>query len=139
MNAMSDTPIWPTLRAENARKLIDFYVAAFGFTELVAYTDDTGRIAHAEVAGPHGGGVMLGDGPADTSVDAWSLRPGTFGAYVVLPDAAAVDALYERAVAAGATVEREPYDPDHGGHDCTLLDPEGNHWQFGTYPGHPVS
>ncbi len=29
----------------------------------------------------------------------------------------------------------EPYDTDYGSHDCTLLDPEGNHWQFGTYPG----
>jgi uncharacterized glyoxalase superfamily protein PhnB len=44
--------------------------------------------------------------------------------------------VFERAVAAGATVVAEPYDTDHGSHDCTLLDPEGNHWQFGTYPGH---
>jgi uncharacterized glyoxalase superfamily protein PhnB len=137
---MSDkTPpmqVWPTLRARDARALIDFYVAAFGFDETVAYRDDHGRVVHAELAWPHGGGIMLGQGPHEDP-EHWPLQPGTFGGYAVVPDAADVDALFARAVAAGATVVQEPYDPGHGSWDCAVRDPEGNHWQFGTYRGAP--
>lgn len=128
--------VWPTLRARDARALIDFYVAAFGFTETVAYTGDDGVIHHAELAWPPGGGIMLGQERDDDSGRAWSLAPGTFGGYAVTRDAAHTDEIFARAVAAGAKPIAEPYDTDYGSHDCTLLDPEGNHWQFGTYPGH---
>jgi uncharacterized glyoxalase superfamily protein PhnB len=46
-----------------------------------------------------------------------------------------VDRLFERAVAAGATVVRPPTDQDYGGRGCTLRDPEGNQWSFGSYRG----
>lgn len=130
--------VWPTLKARDARALIDFCVAAFGFVEVVAYTDDTGRVVHAELAWPAGGGVMLGEGRASDPGDEghWPVQPGTFGGYVVCDDP---DVLFARAVAAGATAVREPFEQDHGSRDCTLIDPEGNHWQFGTYRGHPVT
>lgn len=137
---MSDTPppqVWPSLRARDARALIDFYVAAFGFSETVAYADDAGRVVHAELAWPHGGGIMLGQAPAGDD-EHWPLQPGTFGGYAVVPDAAGVDALHDRATAAGAEVVRAPHDPGHDSWDCALRDPEGNHWQFGTYRGAPV-
>ncbi len=40
-----------------------------------------------------------------------------------------------RATASGARALREPTDEDYGGRDCSLLDPEGNQWSFGSYPG----
>lgn len=128
--------VWPTLRAHDARALIDFLVAAFGFVETVSYTADDGRVAHAELRWPLGGAIMLGDHRGGDD-DRWALRPGTVGTYVVTADAASTDALFERAVAAGAIGVAEPYGSDHGSHDCTLADPEGNLWQFGTYAGHP--
>jgi uncharacterized glyoxalase superfamily protein PhnB len=45
------------------------------------------------------------------------------------------DALYERAVAAGAEVLREPADTDYGSREFAVTDPEGNLWSFGTYRG----
>ena len=60
--------------------------------------------------------------------------PGTFGAYVVTDD---VDAVYERARAAGAEIIAEPHDTDYGSHDFAASDPEGNRWSFGTYRGAP--
>jgi uncharacterized glyoxalase superfamily protein PhnB len=143
MNATDDkTPpprIWPTLRARDARALIDFYVRGFGFAEVVAYTDDAGTVVHAELAWPPGGGLMMGqDRPATPADGHWSLPPGSFGGYVVARDAAHVDEIFARAVAAGATAVNAPYDTDYGSHDCTVLDPEGNRWQFGTYRGAPV-
>jgi uncharacterized glyoxalase superfamily protein PhnB len=45
------------------------------------------------------------------------------------------DAVYERALAAGATVLRQIRDEDYGGRGFTVQDPEGNQWSFGSYRG----
>ena len=126
--------VWPTLRARDARALIRFLVEAFGFEESAVYGSDT-RVDHAELAWPLGGGIMLGSVPADPeAADAWPLRPGSFGAYVVTDDP---DVLYARAVAAGAKVLRDLHETDYGSRDFAVTDPEGNHWSFGTYSGEP--
>ena len=125
--------VWPTLRARDARALIDFLVEAFGFRETVTYTEG-GVIHHSELAWPQGGGVMLGSA-RETPDDAWPIQPGTFGAYVVTDHP---DELCARAKAAGAKIVRELYDTDYGSRDFIAADPEGNRWSFGTYRGHPV-
>lgn len=131
---------WPTLRSRDASTLIPWLTDVLGFTETVVYRDDSGRVAHAELAWPTGGGLMLGDAPADpAAADPWSLEPGSAGTYLVLPDAAAVDALHARAVAAGATDVRAPYDTDYGSHETGVRDPDGNRWSVGTYRGHAAS
>ncbi|SDP47721.1 Uncharacterized conserved protein PhnB, glyoxalase superfamily [Klenkia soli] len=124
--------VWPTLRATDAPALIRFLVDAFGFEE-VAVMADGDTVHHAQLAWPLGGGVMLGSA-RQSDADRWPLRPGTFGAYVVCDDP---DALFTRAVVAGATVGREPEATGYGSRECLLLDPEGNHWSFGTYRGEP--
>ena len=124
--------VWPTLRARDAYGLIRFLVEAFGFEQTVVHGNgDT--VAHAELAWPLGGGIMLGSGRADPD-DPWALEPGSFGCYVVTDDP---DGLHERAVAAGARVLRELHDTDYGSRDFAVLDPEGNRWSFGTYRGEP--
>ncbi|WP_020673311.1 VOC family protein [Amycolatopsis nigrescens] len=131
-DAPGQPQIWPTLRSPNLRPLIDFYVAAFGFVETAAFADADGQVLHAELVGPRGGGLILGleDGGYVTPLPRAAMR-----CYVVEPDP---DALFARAVAAGADVVREPYDAPHGSRDCELRDPEGNHWLFGTYAGAPL-
>jgi uncharacterized glyoxalase superfamily protein PhnB len=123
--------VWPTFRARDARVLIKFLTDAFGFEETVVYGEGD-RVEHAELAWPPGGGVMLGSSRSDD--DAMMLRPGNFHAYVVCDDP---DALFTRAVENGAQVTRELYDTDYGSRDFAVQDPEGNHWSFGTYRGHP--
>lgn len=39
----------------------------------------------------------------------------------------------DRAVAAGAVVDRPMADQDYGGRGGSVRDPEGNHWSFGSY------
>jgi uncharacterized glyoxalase superfamily protein PhnB len=138
-NDMSDnTPppqVWPTLRARDARALIRFLVDAFGFEETVVYGEGD-QVDHAQLSWPLGGGIMLGSvrtGSAD-AVDQWALRAGTFGAYVVTDEP---DKLFARATAAGATVLSGLHETDYGSRDFAVLDPEGNHWSFGTYRGEP--
>ncbi|GGJ79338.1 similarity with Glyoxalase/Bleomycin resistance protein [Pilimelia anulata] len=129
---MSDTHVWPALRAADARALIAFLTAAFGFTEAVVYGEGD-RVDHAELAWPPGGGVMLGSARGGPD-DPWPLPPGSAGTYLVTADP---DALYARAVAAGATIVRAVHDTDHGSRDFIARDPEGNLWGFGTYGGAP--
>ncbi len=118
--------VWPTFSARDARALITFLVDAFGFEETVVYGEGD-RVDHAELSWPLGGGVMLGSSAASTT-------PGAFHAYVVCDDP---DELFARAVKNGAAVVTEPHDTDYGSRDFAVLDPEGNHWSFGTYRGHP--
>jgi uncharacterized glyoxalase superfamily protein PhnB len=131
--------VWPTLRARDARALITFLVDAFGFEATVVYGDGD-RVDHAQLSWPEGGGVMLGS-VRENDEDAHGrdqgstpTRPGTFAAYVVTDH---VDAIFERARAAGAEIIAEPYDTDYGSHDFAAADPEGNRWSFGTYRGEP--
>lgn len=126
--------VWPTLRARDARALIRFLVDAFGFEEVVVHAAEGDQVAHAQLAWPPGGGLMLGSARPPDEADPWPLRPGTFGGYVVTDSP---DELFARAVAAGATVLREPYDTDYGSLDFNVRDPEGNLWSFGTYRGEP--
>lgn len=127
---MTDTFVWPTLHARDARALIRFLVDAFGFQENVVFGEGD-QVDHAQLDWPLGGGVMLGSGRPGS---VWQLPPGTFGAYVVTDD---VDELHARAVAAGAEIVKEPADTDHGSREFTARDPEGNLWGFGTYRGEP--
>lgn len=122
--------VWPAFRADDAPALIRFLVDVLGFDETVVHRDGD-AVAHAELAWPEGGGVMLGS-VRDDPDDPWPAVPGTAACYVVTADP---DAVHARAVAAGAEIVRAPFTTDYGSRDFSLRDPEGNRWQFGTYPG----
>ncbi|WP_369140151.1 VOC family protein [Modestobacter versicolor] len=124
--------VWPAFRARDARALIRFLVDAFGFEETAVYADGD-LVAHAELSWPLGGGVMLGS-VRDDGAEGWHVAPGSTGCYVVTDEP---DALFERAVAAGAEVLRPLEDTDHGSREFAVRDPEGNLWSFGTYRGEP--
>ncbi|MFF9894341.1 VOC family protein [Streptomyces longispororuber] len=123
--------VWPTFQAHDAPALIDFLVGTLGFLRTAVY-EDGGRVAHAQLDWPEGGGVMLGS--HDPEAAEWCLEPGTFGAYVVTDH---VDALYRRLTDAGVKVLREIADQPYGSREFAVADPEGNKWSFGTYRGEP--
>ncbi len=129
-NDRAVTYVWPSLAARDARALIDFYVAAFGFTVSALYGEGD-RVEHCELLWPLGGGIMLGEEKTD-GTEAWALASGTFGAYVVTDGP---DELYERAMDAGATLVRGLNDTPYGSREFSVSDPEGNRWSFGTYRG----
>lgn len=66
----------------------------------------------------------------------WHREPGTAGFYVVTDQ---VDEVHARVLAAGARVISEPSSTDYGSYGFACVDPEGNHWSFGTYRGEPRS
>ena len=75
---------------------------------------------------------MVASAKHDPQPGAWVLSPGTFGAYLVCEDPAA---LFTRAIDHGATVLEPLATTHYGSLQCSVLDPEGNHWSFGTYTG----
>jgi uncharacterized glyoxalase superfamily protein PhnB len=120
------------LRAADAPALIRFLVDVVGFEQTVVHADGE-TVHHAQLSWPLGGGIMLGSARGGAN-DAWPLKPGTFGAYVVVDDP---DALHGRLADAGAEITDPLHDTDYGSRDFAIRDPEGNRWSFGTYRGEP--
>jgi len=124
-------PIWPCFAYRDARAAIRFLVEAFGFEESALHAaDDPELVAHAELRWPGGGGVMLGSASVGDALA--DLPAGAGAVYLVVDDP---DAMFQRAVNAGATVVRPPRDEDYGSRDFVVRDPEGVYWSFGTYSG----
>jgi uncharacterized glyoxalase superfamily protein PhnB len=123
--------VWPCLSYRDAPAAIAWLQDALGFRATSVHTapDDETTVEHAELAWPPGGGIMLG---SPFEQEGWPDRVGGNSCYLVSDE---VDALFERAVAAGAKVLREPRDEDYGGRDFVVLDPEGNLWSVGSYRG----
>lgn len=123
----STTPrqtVYPVLRYADCDGALRFLTEAFGLGEHAVHRDDGGQIVHAELTwGPDL--VMFGARREGTP-----FPDGPTLLYLVADD---VDALCERAVAAGAEVAMPPTDQDYGSRDVALRDPEGNVWSFGTY------
>ena len=127
---VSSTTLWHTFAVSDADVMTE-WLSAIGFTEHATYRDeqDPAVIVHAEWAWPGGGGIMFGSEREDSAISG----TGPAAAYLVTPDP---DAVFEAAVAAGATVVRPMVDQDYGGRGGSVNDPEGNHWSFGDYqPG----
>ncbi len=132
---MSGSTIIPCLRYADARRMIAWLGAAFGLTAKAVYDDAGGGVAHAELT-LGSGMIMLGSARAgDDLFGRLQSTPAVLGgttqsAYLVVPDA---DAVYRRAVAAGAEIVIDIKDEDYGGRGFSCRDPEGQLWNLGTY------
>ena len=129
---MSISPsISPYLAVADARAALAFYVQAFGAVPRGrVYEMEDGRIGHAEVL--IGGTVlMLADEYPELGLLGPLARGGsTTSLHLTVPD---VDAVVARAVAAGATLEREVADAAYG-RTGVVLDPAGHRWMVQTPP-----
>jgi len=112
------------------------WLEAVGFErrELHADENDPSHVLHAEYAWGPRGAIMFGSKRRENP-DGFVDTVGHGQAYCVTQTDEEVDAAYDRAMAAGATSLRPPEDMPYGGRGATVLDPEGNQWSFGSYPG----
>jgi PhnB protein len=123
-------PITPYLCCKGAAEAIEFYKRAFGAEERMRLAEPGARIGHAE--------IVIGKAPvmlADEYPDHGVLSPKTIGGspvtiHVYVDD---VDALYARAVAAGAKADKPPEDQFYGDRSVNLVDPFGHRWMFATH------
>lgn len=127
MSTAAEVKLWHTMSFRDADAMIVF-LSAIGFVEHATYRSETDPavVEHAEWLWPGGGGLMFGSLRDDGAV----TNVGGSAAYLVTEDP---DAVFDRAVAAGATVLRPMFDQDYGGRGGSVEDPEGNHWSFGSY------
>jgi uncharacterized glyoxalase superfamily protein PhnB len=118
----------PYLLYEDCDGALDFLARAFGFEEVLRYTGEGGYVNHAEMKVGRDGRIFMGD-PGDDYENPKRLGHETVGIYVETGED--VDALCERARAAGATIREEPTDQDYGERRFTVVDLEGHVWFFG--------
>ena len=127
------TSVTPYLAARDASAAIDFYRAAFGAQETFRMRMDDGRIGHAEFTIEEAEFMIADEWP-----EVAALSPQTLGGTPVMLHLQVddVDALFARAVAAGATPLREVADQPHGNRSGTLSDPFGHRWMLSTPMDH---
>jgi PhnB protein len=122
--------VTPYLSIKGAAEAIEFYKRAFGATELFRLVAPSGEIGHAE--------IKIGDSPimlADPYEEGAFRNPQSLGGtsvglHVYVED---VDALFVRAVDAGAKAVRPVQDQFYGDRTGTLEDPFGHVWFLATH------
>ena len=125
--AATGATITPYLTSADAAAAIEWYAAAFGAEERFRVVSDDGVVGHAELT-IAGARFMLSDEhPAMGVLSPRSLGGPSAAFHLDVRD---VDALFARAVAAGATALQEPADQPHGARHGTLLDPDGHRWMI---------
>jgi PhnB protein len=121
----------PHLVVDDAAAAIDFYVKAFGATELGRVPHPDGRLVHAALS-LNGSTVMLNDDFPDYN-DGKSSTPKALGGtpvtiHLQVPD---VETAFQRALDAGAVVVAPLEDQFWGDRYGMVRDPFGHQWSLG--------
>jgi PhnB protein len=113
--------ITPNIIVEDAEKAVEFLKKALGATESYRLMMSNGKIAHCE--------LRIGDSVLNLgeSMEGWPARGLVAQLYV--EDS---DALFKRAVDAGATVIMPMTDMFFGSREGRVADPYGNVWTIAT-------
>jgi PhnB protein len=114
--------VTPFLNIKGARAFIAFLEDAFDARALYCMDAPDGSVRHAQ--------VRIGDSMVmvSESCEQWPATPGAL--YLYVPD---VDAVYAKAVRAGATSIMAPADQFYGDRNAGVRDPYGNVWWIGTH------
>lgn len=117
----------PYLHPVGADKLIDFLKRAFGAEEVDVYRAEAdGPVTHAK--------IRLGDTVLEMGEAHGQYSPMPAGLHFYVAD---VDAVYDRAIEAGAASISVPADQPYGERGAGVRDPAGNSWFLAT-PLRPV-
>lgn len=122
------TAVTPYLRTPDIEQLIAFAKQVFGAEETSRTIGSAGGM-HCELR--IGDSVLMLGGPAHGG-DAPPLTPRLVGLHVYVDDA---DAVFQRAVDAGAESLGAPADRPYGERAGFVRDPAGNDWYIATHQG----
>lgn len=120
----------PYLIVDDAAAAIEFYTSVLGATERMRMDAPGGRIGHAELE--LGGSVIM---LADEHPEIDAIGPKSVGGtpvslHVYVED---VDAVFGRAVDAGAKVTQALEDKFYGDRSGGFEDPFGHHWNVASH------
>lgn len=113
--------VTPFVSVKGAGKLIDFLKQAFGADEIMRMPGPGGEVMHAE--------VNIGNSRLMVS-EPMQGEPTRSSFYLYVNDA---DAMYKRAIKAGATSVREPTNEFWGDRAAMVRDAFGNNWSVATH------
>jgi PhnB protein len=126
---MPVTAVTPYLAVRDAAAALDFYKRAFGAEEKMRIAGPDGKIGHAEIK-IGDAVVMLADEFPDIGfLSPHTLNGTTLSLHLLVPN---VDEVVNRAVTAGAKLERPVQHQFYGERTGTILDPFGHRWSIGT-------
>ena len=114
--------VTPYLIVSGVPQLIDFLKQAFGAEEMVRMAQSDGAIGHAEVK-IGASRVMMGEAGGE-------FKPMPTMLHLYVED---TDAVYQRALQAGATSLMEPTDQFYGDRMSAVQDAFGNQWWIATH------
>jgi PhnB protein len=120
------TLISPMLSVRNGASAVDFYQAAYGAAVLFRLEDGGAVVAQLSVNGAEF--WVADESPENFNFSPESLGGGTVRLVLIVNDP---DALFERAVAAGAKVVWPVADQPYGWRMGRVVDPFGHHWEIG--------
>lgn len=120
----------PYLIVRGAATAIDFYVRAFGATELMRMPMPDGRIGHAELRIGDSQVMLADEMPEMKIVGPQSLGGTSVGLALYVEDC---DRVFKQAITAGGTVDHELKDQFYGDRSGTLVDPFGHKWTVSTH------
>jgi len=130
--------VTPFLCVKDAARALEFYRKAFGATELERMAEPDGKVTHV-VLKIGDSIVRLSDEgskhAAAWTAKGWSRSPQSLGGtpvhfYVYVEDS---DAVFDRAIAAGAKMMEPVADKDWGDRIGALTDPFGHIWLVATH------
>jgi len=116
--------VQPFLHLHNAHDIIPFFVAAFGAEAMDVAKSAEGLVLHAT--------IKIAGATFEVEEAHGEFQPRPAYLHVYVPD---TDAVYARAVRAGAVSMRPPSDAPYGDRAAVVKDPFGNTWFLATYRG----
>lgn len=126
--------VMPYLLYEDADRAVEWLTTAFGLREADRQRGADGRTSHAELR--FGNEQILLGCPGPQYRNPKHIGSLTQYLYLLVSD---VQAIFERAVQAGATVVEKPADQPYGHRRCAVDDPEGHRWYFAQPIGAPTA
>lgn len=122
--------ITPHLVCEGAAEALAFYRQAFGAVELYRMPGPAGRLMHAEMRFGDSVVMLADDFPEYGSRGPRALQGTSVTIHLYVEDA---DAVWERALAAGATPVMPLEDAFWGDRYGQVQDPFGHRWSIATH------
>lgn len=121
------TSIAPMLSVRHGAKAVEFYVAAFGAEVLFRLEAPDGAVV-ARLAVQGAEFWVADESPEHCNFSPETLHGGTVRIVMIVENP---DAVFNRALAAGAKTVWPVADQDYGWRVGRLVDPYGHHWEIG--------
>jgi len=121
--------VQPYLMFTDCAKAMDFYAKAFGAREVMCFKSPDEAVQHAEMQLGDSRIMMADESPKSSNFAAPHYGGSPISLMFYTEDA---DAMYARALAAGARSLREPADQPYGDRMAGIEDPFGYKWWIGT-------